>query len=130
MKLLADQTVDQIFGKITPPAGMNIGGAGATPEQGFGQFIAFGIKTFIVVAGLFLILYLLWGAFDWIVSGGEKEKITKAQNKITNAVVGIVLVFAVLVVFNILAGILGIIKPGTNGWEFILPSLQQVTPTP
>ena len=123
MKLLADQTVDDIFGKITPPPGMNIGGGGDA-NAGFGQFIAFGIKTFIIIAGLFMLIYLLWGALDWITSAGEKEKITKAQNKITNAVIGIVLIFVVLVVFNLLAGnILGIIKPGTNGWEFIIPSL-------
>ena len=125
MKILAvDQTVEDIFGKITPPQGMNIGGEGATPEAGFGQFIAFGIKTFIIIAGLFMLVYLLLGALDWITSGGEKEKITKAQNKITNAVIGMVLIFVVLVVFNLLAGnLLGIIKPGTNGWEFILPTL-------
>jgi len=124
MKLLADEAVDQIFGKITPPQGMNIGGNG-TPENAFGQFIAFGIKTFIIVAAFFMLLYLLWGALDWITSSGEKEKLTKAQNKITNAVIGIVVIFVALTAFNVLAGnILGIIKPSTNGWEFILPSLK------
>ena len=123
MKLLADDTVNSIFGKISPPAGMNIAG-GQDASVGFGQFVAFAIKMFIIIAGLFMLTYLLWGAFDWIVSGGEKEKITKAQNKITNAVIGIIIIFVVLTAFNILAGnILGIIKPGTNGWEFILPTL-------
>ena len=121
MKLLADQTVEEIFGKILPPAGMNID---SDPNIGFGKFIAFGIKTFIIVAGLFMLIYLLFGALDWITSGGEKEKILKAQNRITNAIIGMVLIFVVLVVFNILAGnILGIIRPGTTGWEFILPTL-------
>ena len=129
--LAADQTVDQIFGKITPPPGMDIGGAGSDPNAGFGQLVAFGLKTFIVIAGLFMLAYLLWGALDWIVSGGDKEKLTKAQNKITNAVIGVVIIFVILTVFNVLAGnILGIIRPGTNGWDFIMPSIQSVTPTP
>jgi hypothetical protein len=124
MKILAQtDAVQQLFGGITPPAAMDIGGD--DPAQGVGNFIAFGIKIFIIVAGLVLLVYLLWGALDWIVSGGEKEKITKAQNKITNAVIGIVLIFVVLVVFNLVAGnILGIIKPGDNGFNLQLPTLQ------
>jgi magnesium-transporting ATPase (P-type) len=126
MKLLADidPTIGAMFG-ITPPDAMNPGGSG-TAQQGLANMIAFGIKVFILIAGLALLLYLLWGAFDWITSGGEKEKIAKAQNKITNAVIGIILVFAVLMVFNLLAGdILKIIVPNSSGggFEIKLPTL-------
>ncbi len=123
MKLLADAAIDELFGGISPPPAMNVGGD--NPVQGLGKFIGFGIQMFILVAGLFMLVYLLWGAFDWISSSGEKEKITKAQNKITNALIGIVLVFVVLVVFNLLAGnILGIIVPiEGGGFEIKLPTL-------
>ncbi|MEK7597900.1 MAG: hypothetical protein AAB441_04615 [Patescibacteria group bacterium] len=125
MKLLADAAIDELFGGISPPAAMNVGGD--NPVQGLGKFIGFGIQMFILVAGLFMLVYLLWGAFDWISSGGEKEKIAKAQSKITNAVIGIVLVFVVLVAFNLLAGnILGIVElKGNNGFEIKLPTLGQ-----
>ncbi|MEK7097131.1 MAG: hypothetical protein AAB705_00850 [Patescibacteria group bacterium] len=125
MKFLADATTD-LFGGISPPAAMNLGGS--DPVQGLGDFIGFGIQMFIMLAGFFLILYLLWGAFDWISSGGEKEKIAKAQSKITNAVIGIVLVFVVLTLFNLLAGrILGIVETDENGGGFRLklPTLGQ-----
>lgn len=122
MKLLAAD-VNDLFGTVEPPQGMNFGGS--DPVQGFGKFIGFGINLFVIVAGLFLLIYLLWGAFDWINSGGEKEKIAKAQNKITNALIGIVLIFAVLAVFNVLAGqLLGIINVNPDGsWELRLPTL-------
>ncbi|VVA43588.1 conserved hypothetical protein [Candidatus Roizmanbacteria bacterium] len=125
MKLLADKAIDDLFGGISPPAAMNVGGA--DPVQGLGKLIGFGIQMFIMVAGIFLLIYLLWGAFDWISSGGEKEKISKAQSKITNALIGIVLVFVVLTVFNLLAGnILGIIVPiDGGGFEIKLPTLGQ-----
>lgn len=125
MKLLADQAIDDLFGGISPPAAMNVGGA--DPVQGLGKFIGFGIQMFILVAGLFLLLYLLWGAFDWIVSNGEKERISKAQSKITNALIGMVLIFFVLTVFNLLAGnILGIVEPnGSGGFNIKLPTLGQ-----
>ena len=126
MKYLAtvDPAIQELFGGISPPDAMNVGGD--KPVEGLGKFIAFGINMFILVAGMFLILYLLMGAFDWINSGGEKEKIEKAKNKITNALIGMLLVFVVLTVFNLLAGnILGIVKPG-GGWFVIkLPTLGQ-----
>ncbi len=124
MKLLADQSIDDLFGGISPPPAMNVGGA--DPVKGLGKFIGFGIQMFLLVSGMFLLLYLLWGAFDWIASGGEKEKISKAQSKITNAVIGIVLVFVVLTIFNLLAGsILGIVEPnGSGGFNLKLPTLQ------
>ena len=123
MKLLADQAIDDLFGGITPPAAMNVGGS--DPVQGVGKFLAFGINMFILISGLLLLIYLLWGAFDWISSGGDKEKITKAQNKITNAIIGMILIFVVLAVFIALAGnSLGIIKPnGSGGFDINLPTL-------
>jgi hypothetical protein len=126
MKFLTknDPAIDELFGGITPPDAMNIGGK--DPAQGLSNFIAFGIKAFILIAGFSMLIYLLWGAFDWIASSGEKEKITKAQNKITNALIGMVLIFAVLVLFNLIAGnILGIIKPDESGFEIKLPTLGQ-----
>jgi magnesium-transporting ATPase (P-type) len=127
MRLLADvdPAVQELFGGISPPDAMNVGGK--NPVQGLGKLVAFGINMFITIAGIFLIIYLLWGAFDWISSAGEKEKITKAQNKITNALIGIILVFVVLTVFNLLAGnLLGIVKPiDGGGFEIKLPTLGQ-----
>lgn len=126
MKFLAvvDPEIQKLFGDITPPDAMNVGGS--DPVAGLGKFIGFGINMFILIAGMFLILYLLMGAFDWIVSGGEKEKIVKAQNKITNAFIGIVLIFVVLTVFNLLAGnILGIVEPiDGGGFNIKLPTLR------
>ncbi len=122
---LAAEDINDIFGTVNPPQGMNFGAS--DPVKGFGQLINFGIRLFIVVSGMFLLIYLLWGAFDWINSGGEKEKISKAQQKITNALIGMVLIFVVFSVYSVLAGnILGIIKvdPATGSWTFDLPVLR------
>jgi len=98
MKILADDIGD-IIGKITPPGGI---GGGDNPQAGISNFISLGIQIFIIVCVIALLIYMLWGAFDWIISGGEKEKITKAQQKITNAVIGFIVVFAVITVFNLI----------------------------
>ncbi len=104
-----------IFGTIAPPPGSPTD-LGAT----IGKFI----NLFLIVAALFTLAYMLWGAFDWIVSGGEKEKIDKARNKITNAALGLILVVVVLALFNTIVGPILNISPGTAGWQFKLPTLQ------
>lgn len=116
--------IQKAFGTVNPPSGMDIGGGG-DPVAGLGSLIGWGINVFIIVAGLFMLIYLLWGAFDWISSSGEKEKVSKAQSKITNALIGMVLIFAILVVFNVLAGqMLGIVEQTPEGFRLKIPTLQ------
>lgn len=123
MKYLAVDDIPGLFGTVKPPQGMDFGGDDAV--TGFGKLVGFGIRTFIIVASMFLLIYLLWGALDWITSSGEKEKISKAQNKITNALIGFLLIFGVIVVFQLFAGgMLNIIKQTPDGWEFSLPVLK------
>lgn len=90
--------LQDIFGTIKPP----ISSIPDNPTEAIGALISTGIHIFIFVAAIAMMIYLLLGAFEWIVSGGEKEKITKAQLKITNAVVGIVVIIAVLAIFNLI----------------------------
>jgi amino acid transporter len=60
--------------------------------------LSFFVKFFFTIAALAALLYLLLGAFEWITSGGEKEKVTKAQQKIQAAVIGVIMIVAVLAI--------------------------------
>ncbi len=124
MGLLAtDQTVNEIFGQISPPiSGMPTNGATA-----IGSIGGFLIRLFFIIAFLAAFLYGMLGALEWISSGGEKEKIGKAQQKITNAVVGLIIIVAVIAAFSVIGGdMLGIITrdAATGGWTFQIPTLK------
>ena len=60
--------------------------------------LTFAIRAFFVVAGLMALLYLLLGALSLVTSGGNKENVDKARDKITNAVIGVIMIVAVLAV--------------------------------
>lgn len=62
------------------------------------DILTFLIRFFFVAAGLAALLYLLLGAFAWITSGGSKENVDKARDKIQAAVVGVILVVVVLAI--------------------------------
>jgi hypothetical protein len=63
-----------------------------------GDVLTFIIRFFFVIAGLAALLYLLLGAFTWITSGGNKENVEKARDKIQAAIVGIILVVIVVAI--------------------------------
>lgn len=59
--------------------------------------VGFMIKFLFFFAGMAALLYLLLGALSWVTSSGDKENVKKAQDKIQAAVVGLVVIVAVLV---------------------------------
>lgn len=116
------QNTKSIFGTVKPPPGSEFA-AGGNP---LGKLITTGIQLFLLVAGLVTLIYLLWGGFDWITSSGDKEKLIKARQKIQNAFLGMIVIIAALVIFNVLVfNILGnkIIRSEGGGFQFNLPSL-------
>jgi len=122
MKILAQE---DIWGEITPPAGAE--SLSSNPVQGLGKLIGFGINSFILVSSFALLVYLLWGAFEYITSGGDKEKISKARDKMVHAVIGIIVVFLALVIYGYVAGdMLGIIKRDaeTGSWTIKIPQIE------
>ena len=123
---LAAANTKKIFGEIKPPPGSEF----ASGPNPLGVLLSTGISLFLIIAGIVTLIYLLWGGFDWISSAGDKEKLLKARHKIQNAFIGMIVVIAALVIFNLLTGvILGgrIIRTTPNGFQFNLPSVGNPT---
>lgn len=97
--LIAKSTIDTIFGKINPPPGTpNV----ANPADAVSSALTVAIRLFFIFSALAAFLYMMLGAFDWITSSGDKEKLTKAQQRIRNAVIGIVVLLLVLALISTL----------------------------
>ncbi len=122
MRLLSANTVQDIFGTVNKPPGSEF--VGNDPVQGLGNLIAFFIQIVLFIGGLAALLYLLWGAFDWINSSGEKEKLVKAQNKMMNAVIGLILMVAAFTIFSFVMGTVLGGKFGIGGdFKITLPQI-------
>ena len=87
----------------------------------FSEVMTFIIRGFFIVAGLIALLYLLLGALAWITSGGNKESVEKAREKIQAALIGIILVFAVLAIVGVVENILGLSLGVTK--DIVFPKL-------
>ncbi len=67
------------------------------------------LLQFVMAIGLLMVfLYLIWGGIDWITSGGDKGKTEGARNKITAAVIGLIVLAAAYAILQIAFGFLGI----------------------
>ena len=107
MKLLAADIKD-IFGQISPPPAIKTFiGSDTTGTQGISRFLSNLIALFYTGAAIVLIFMLVWGAWDWLTSEGDKEKIAGARNKIISAVIGIALFAAAFAVIAVLGQFTG-----------------------
>lgn len=96
--------VRNVFGRINPPAPVANLGFGAA---GIGNFLSNLISLIFTAAGIVFIFMLLWGAFQWLISGGEKEKLAQAQQRIIHALIGLVLfaiAFALIGIIGVFTG--------------------------
>lgn len=79
----------------------------AAPDGGFGAFLSQLIVAIFAIAVLLVLLYLIWGAIQWITSGGDKGKVETARNRMTQSVIGLLVLASVFVIMAILQSFLG-----------------------
>ena len=104
MKLLAQ--VIELPG-TTPGAKVTI--EGPVPQFGtLADIINKLIPLIFAIAGLILFFYLISGGFDLLLSGGDPKKAESAKGKITNAVVGFIIIFVAWWLTQILTRIFGL----------------------
>lgn len=77
-------------------------------DGGFGILFSGIIGVAMVIAVILVFVYLIWGSIEWITSSGDKGKTEGARNKISNAIVGILILAASIAVFTLLEKFLGI----------------------
>lgn len=93
--------------QITNPALINSNLGSGDGGSALGIIMGNLYNTLVMVGALALLLYLAWGGINWITAGGKAEKIEEAKDKITNAVVGMIALIAVIAVSNVLSKLFG-----------------------
>jgi hypothetical protein len=104
MLLAQQRTVPDIFGNITPPLPISQFGSGAT---GINALLNNVVGIFFAAGAIAFIIMFVWGAVQMILSGGDKEAISKARAKITWAIIGVILMSLSYFVFQLLEAITG-----------------------
>jgi len=72
------------------------------------NFIPQAIGLGFVAGTVIFFFMLLFGAIQWISSGGDKQGLEGARSKVTNAIIGLVILFSLWVVLNLINGFFNI----------------------
>lgn len=96
--------IDNVFGKITPPPQIGNIGFGAA---GISNLLNKIIQLIYMGASVVFLFMIIFSAFQWITSGGDKEKVGQARARLTHAIIGITLLALAFVIARIIGGITG-----------------------
>ncbi|PID86319.1 hypothetical protein CSB08_00970 [Candidatus Gracilibacteria bacterium] len=79
-----------------------------TSNLDMGDLLLTIISIFVLLAGIFSIVFILWGGLLLVLSGGKDEKIKPAINTIRYAVIGVVVTVLTIFVFPIFGRLLSL----------------------
>lgn len=96
---LAAPSIEEVIGTIEPPP--------PTKDLTLTTFLSNVVTIIFIVGGLLVFFMIIFAAFQWITSGGEKEAISKARGRITWAIIGMVVLALSFVIVRVLGEILG-----------------------
>lgn len=86
-----------------------------------GSLLSALVGALLIIAALLAFFYLILGGIQWITSGGDKAGMEAARNKITHAIVGLVIVGAAWAIMILVQNFLGIDIIGPGGLTFPKP---------
>src|SRR4051812_15708570 len=102
--VLAVDTTKSTFSIVQPPGtGPMVKGDTSTVLS---TLMTNAITTIFVISAIAIVVMVLWGAFEWIASGGNKEKLGAAQKRITTALIGAAVLALSFVVLKVLGEVL------------------------
>lgn len=88
--------------KINSTAGVSLS------SSSLGELITKGLNYIFTIAGILLLLYLIFSGFKMFTSGGDQKKVSEAKASLTNALVGFVIVFIAFWIVQLAGSIFGL----------------------
>jgi len=73
------------------------------------------VKYIFPAAGIALLIYIIIGGYQMMLSGGDPKNIAAGKEKITNAIIGFIIVFAAYWIAQAVAVLLGLRTIGGFG---------------
>src|SRR5437588_415682 len=105
MREIAD-TFQNVIGIITPPDPVATI-ANQPGVQGTQTIVTNLVTLALTVAGVVFLFMIIWGGFQWLTSGGDKESVKKAQGRLITAFIGIGVIMLAFVITHVVGDIFG-----------------------
>ncbi len=74
----------------------------------FAQLIAQFLSVAFILGGVILLAMILWGGIAWMTAGGDQNKLKAAQGRLSNALIGFVILVAMRAIVGFVATVLAV----------------------
>lgn len=101
---MTTKPIDEVIGNITPPPAVASIGTGA---GGLSNFFDKVIELIYIFAAIIFVFMVIISAVQWIASGGDKESVSKARDRLTHAIIGITLLALSFFILRVIGQITG-----------------------
>jgi hypothetical protein len=109
MFLITNPAIDPNLGKLPG----TVGGSLAIQNT-----LTTAISLLLVSGGVLFFFMTLWGGIEYLMAGGDKEATQKASKRISNALVGLLIVLSSFAIIYLVEAIFGI-----NLIQFSIPTI-------
>ncbi|MBU0974797.1 hypothetical protein KKD03_03805 [Patescibacteria group bacterium] len=104
--------------------GNSVGGVdAATSGATFVSYFVSVWQGFIVIGAIMVLVYFLWGGMEWITAGADTAIVEKARNRITQAMIGLLILVSSFVIIEFISHLF-------FGDEFSILNLEFIAPAP
>lgn len=106
--LIAQKEID--LGTLEAPNIGPLGDVGESAERAgdlFNQIIASSVGLITLIAAIWFVFLIITGAYGIMSAGGDKTSIEGARTKITNGIIGFVVVIAGIFIVELIGSLLG-----------------------
>lgn len=86
-----------------------------------GGMVSGAISLVMLVVALVFFFILILGGLRWVMSEGDQKNVEAARNQITNALIGLAIVFAAFAIMKLIETIFGVSLLG----NLVIPTLNQ-----
>lgn len=82
---------------------------GADPVTSFNKVISGIIGVFMILGVLYFVFFFIMAGFNYISSNGDEKKVAQARVQLTNSLIGLVIIFVLFAVLELLGSVFGFI---------------------
>ncbi len=103
--LLAQAPADTIFGRLSPPPGVDKYNAltgDAVNGIGILIFVSYGVRLAFIGAGLYVLVNFLLAGYTFISSGGESKAYTQVKDSLTTSMIGLIILISAYTAVSLL----------------------------
>ncbi len=83
------------------------GNFGIGSNTTLGTIVKNSVTLIFTIAAVLVLTMLIWGGIEWVLSGGDKEKVANARKRIIGSLIGMAIVALAFLIVRVIGGIVG-----------------------